>query len=61
MPAGLVTMYQREGAISQIVGQDRIGFVPPNGEFSLSQGRSTTIFGTRRILERRVVDKRAGK
>ncbi|MFY9619245.1 MAG: hypothetical protein WAQ99_05490 [Pyrinomonadaceae bacterium] len=60
MPAGLVTMYQREGAISQIVGQDRIGFVPPNGEFSLSQGRSTTIFGTRRILERRVVDKRVG-
>lgn len=60
MPAGLVTMYQRQGAISQIVGQDRIGFVPPNGEFSLSQGRSTTIFGTRRILERRVVDERAG-
>jgi hypothetical protein len=60
MPAGLVTMYQREGAISQIVGQDRIGFVPPNGEFSLSQGRSATIFGTRRILERRVVDQRVG-
>lgn len=60
MPAGLVTMYQRESTISQIVGQDRIGFVPPNGEFSLSQGRSTTIFGTRRILERRVVDERAG-
>ena len=60
MPAGLVTMYQREGAISQIVGQDRIGFVPSNGEFSLSQGRSTTIFGTRRILERRVVDERVG-
>lgn len=60
MPAGLVTMYQREGAISQIVGQDRIGFVPPNGEFSLSQGRSTTIFGTRRVLERRVVNDRVG-
>ena len=60
MPAGLVTMYQREGSISQIVGQDRIAFVPQNGEFSLSQGRSTTIFGTRRILERRVVNDRVG-
>jgi hypothetical protein len=60
MAAGLVTMYQREGPISQIVGQDRIGFVPPNGEFSLSQGRSATIFGTRRVLERRVVNDRAG-
>ena len=60
MPAGLVTMYQREGAISQIVGQDRIGFVPPNGEFSLSQGRSATIFGTRRISGTACRRKRVG-
>lgn len=55
MAAGLVTMYQRQGTLAQIVGQDRIGFVPQNGEFSVSQGLSATIFGTRRVLERRDV------
>lgn len=60
MAGGLVTIYQREGALAQVVGQDRIAFVPQNGEFSLSQGRSTTLFGTRRILERRVVNYRLG-
>jgi hypothetical protein len=55
MAAGLVTIYQRQGSLSQIVGQDRIGFVPQNGEFSVSQGLSATIFGTRRVLERREV------
>ncbi len=54
MAAGLVTIYQRQGSLSQIVGQDRISFVPPNGEFSVSQGLSATLFGTRRVLERRV-------
>lgn len=52
---GLVTIYQREAALAQIVGQDRIGFIPQNGEFSVSQGLSATLFGTRRVLERRVV------
>ena len=55
MAAGLVTIYQRQGSLSQIVGQDRIGFVPQNGDFSVSQGLSATIFGTRRVLERRDV------
>ncbi len=58
MVAGLVTIYQRTGQLSQIVGQDRISFTPQNAEFSVTQGRSATIFGTRRVLERRVVNYR---
>jgi hypothetical protein len=56
MPAGLVTIYQRTGSLAQIVGQDRISFTPQNAEFSVTQGRSATLFGTRRVLERRVVN-----
>jgi hypothetical protein len=56
MPAGLVTIYQRTGTLAQIVGQDRIAFTPQNSEFSVTQGRSATLFGTRRVLERRVVN-----
>lgn len=58
MPAGLVTIYQRTGSLAQIVGQDRISFTPQNAEFSVTQGRSATIFGTRRVLQRRVVNYR---
>ncbi|MGA9995354.1 MAG: hypothetical protein WBP93_08070 [Pyrinomonadaceae bacterium] len=58
MVAGLVTIYQRTGALSQIVGQDRISFTPQNAEFAVTQGRSATLFGTRRVLERRVVNYR---
>ncbi|MDQ5845466.1 MAG: hypothetical protein M3539_09250 [Acidobacteriota bacterium] len=56
MAAGLITIYQRTGNLSQIVGQDRIPFTPQNAEFSVTQGRSATLFGTRRVLERRVVN-----
>jgi|GEM_PF-1377596 len=56
MAAGLVTIYQRQPSLTQIVGQDRIAFIPQNGEFSVSQGLSATLFGTRRVLERRVVN-----
>jgi hypothetical protein len=56
MPAGQVTIYARDGAVAQVVGQDRIQLTPPGGEFSVTQGRSSTLFGTRRILERREVD-----
>ena len=56
MAAGLVTIYQRTGTLSQIVGQDRISFTPQNAEFSVTQGRSATLFGTRRILDRREVN-----
>lgn len=58
MAAGLVTIYQRTGPLAQVVGQDRISFTPQNAEFSVTQGRSASLFGTRRILERRVVNYR---
>jgi hypothetical protein len=58
MAAGLVTIYQRTGTLSQIVGQDRIPFTPQNAEFSVTQGRSGTLFGTRRVLDRREVNYR---
>ncbi len=56
LAAGLVTIYQRTGTLAQIVGQDRISFTAQNAEFSVTQGRSATLFGTRRVLERRVVN-----
>jgi hypothetical protein len=58
MSAGLVTIYQRTGALAQIVGQDHIGFTPQNSEFSVTQGRSATLFGTRRVLDRQNVNYR---
>ena len=58
MPAGLVTIYARDGELVQIVGQDRIPLVAPNNEFSVAQGRSATLFGTRRIVERRQIEYR---
>ncbi|HEY9285987.1 MAG TPA: hypothetical protein VIP46_21230 [Pyrinomonadaceae bacterium] len=55
MPAGQVTIYARpaDGSPAQIVGQDRVPLVAMNEEFSVSQGRSSTLLGTRRVLERR--------
>ncbi|MGH9930903.1 MAG: hypothetical protein ACREA9_16965 [Pyrinomonadaceae bacterium] len=58
LSAGLVTIYQRTGTLGQVVGQDRIQFTPQNGEFTVTQGRSATLFGTRRIVERRVINYR---
>lgn len=55
MAAGLVTIYQRTAGLAQIVGQDSISFTPQKAEFTVSQGRSATLFGTRRVLERRVI------
>lgn len=59
MPAGQVTVYARDGGVAQIVGQDRVPLVPPGGEFSVTQGRSSTLFGTRRVLERRQIEYRS--
>ncbi|HEX8068434.1 MAG TPA: hypothetical protein VF546_00685 [Pyrinomonadaceae bacterium] len=59
MPAGQVTIYARQDELTQVVGQDRIGLVAPGNEFSVTQGRSATLFGTRRVLERRQVEYRA--
>jgi hypothetical protein len=58
MAAGLITIYQQTDTLAQIVGQDRIPFTPQNAEFSVTQGRSATVFGTRRVLDRRVVNYR---
>ncbi len=64
MPAGQVTIYARAGeftrtdqsTVAQVVGQDRVPLTPPGGEFSVTQGRSSTLFGTRRVLERKQVE-----
>lgn len=56
MPAGQATIYARTDNLAQVVGQDRIALIPANGEFGLTQGKSSTVFGTRRILERRQVE-----
>jgi hypothetical protein len=58
MPAGQVTVYARQGGPAQVVGQDRVPLTPPGGEFSVSQGRSSTLFGTRRVLERSQIEYR---
>lgn len=60
MPAGTVTLYSSTSGVAQIVGQDRIGLTPKDGEFSVSQGRSTTLLGTRKIVERREIPYRLG-
>ena len=60
MPAGQVTIYARTEGVTQVVGQDRIPLTPPGGEFSVTQGRSSTLFGTRRVLERRQVEFKDG-
>jgi hypothetical protein len=53
LPAGQVTIYARTSGVTQIVGQDRIGLTPQEGELSVSQGRSSTLLGTRKIVERK--------
>lgn len=53
MPAGQVTVYAREDGPAQVVGQDQVSLTPAGGEFTVRLGRSTTVFGTRRVLERR--------
>jgi len=59
MPAGQVTIYARAGGVAQVAGQDRVPLTPPGGEFSVTQGRSSTLFGTRRVLERRQIEYRS--
>ena len=55
MPAGALTIYSRTSdGLQQVVGQDHVQLTPPEGEFTVTQGRSSTIFGTRRIIERRL-------
>lgn len=56
IPPGLVTVYSPLEGFAQIVGQDSIPLTPSQGQFTVSLGRSSTIFGTRRIVERREID-----
>ena len=56
MPAGIVTIYSQESEVPQIVGQDQIPLTPVGADFSVTQGRSTVLQGTRRIVERREVN-----
>jgi hypothetical protein len=55
LPAGAVTIYSPEGGFSQVVGQDRIPLTPAGADFSVTQGRSNVLQGTRRIADRREV------
>jgi len=52
LPAGTVTVYTMDGEVSQVVGQDGIPLTPVAADFSVSQGRSTVLQGTRRVIER---------
>lgn len=52
MPNGRVTIYALKDGLAQIVGQDQIPLTPVDGEFTVTQGRSGTLFGTRRVVER---------
>jgi hypothetical protein len=58
MPAGTVTVYARIGGVAQVVGQDRINHTAPGEQFAASLGRSSTLLGTRRIVETRRVEYR---
>ncbi len=52
LPAGTVTVYTMDGEVSQAVGQDAIPLTPVGADFSVSQGRSTVLQGTRRVIDR---------
>ena len=52
LPSGTVTVYSQEGEAPQVVGQDRIPLTPVAADFSVTQGRSNLLQGTRRVLER---------
>jgi hypothetical protein len=52
MPNGRVNLYAMKDGIAQLVGQDQIPLTPVDSEFTVVQGRSGTLFGTRRVVER---------
>jgi hypothetical protein len=53
LPAGTVTVYSQDGGLAQVVGQDRIPITPVGADFSVTQGRSNELQGTRRVVDRR--------
>jgi len=48
LPAGTVTIYSQDN----VVGQDRIPLTPAGADLTISQGRSNTLQGSRRIVSR---------
>ncbi len=61
MPEGVVSIYSQDGEVPQIVGQDRIPLTAAGGDFSVTQGRSSVLQGTRRIVERRETTDSSGR
>jgi hypothetical protein len=61
MPEGVVSIYSRDGEVPQIVGQDRIPLTAAGGDFSVTQGRSNVLQGTRRVVERRETSDSSGR
>jgi hypothetical protein len=55
IPDGTVTIYSQDGGLAQVVGQDRIPITPVGADFSVTQGRSNVLQGTRRVVDRREV------
>ena len=53
LPAGTVTVYTMDGEVPQVVGQDSIPLTPVGGTFTVSQGLSGVLQGTRRIADHR--------
>ncbi len=56
MPPGRMTIYAPVDGVPQIVGQDFVPLTPAQGQFAVSLGRASTVFGTRRIADRREQD-----
>ena len=55
LPAGMVTIYSQEDEVPQVVGQDQIPLTPLGADFSVTQGRSNLLQGTRRVVDRKTV------
>ena len=55
LPAGLITIYTQDDEVPQVVGQDQIPLTRVSADFSVTQGRSNLLEGTRRILDRKTV------
>lgn len=55
LPAGVVTIYSQDDEVAQVVGQDYIPLTPAGADFSVTQGRSNVLQGTRRVVDRKTV------
>ena len=55
LPAGMVTIYSQDEEIPQVVGQDQIPLTPVGADFSVTQGRSNLMQGSRRVVDRRTL------